>query len=228
MSRTSIRAPAAARHHKGTSAPARFRIALVAFVLAISGCAAVDRGEENDDPAATAVGPDPAVVAAHDEAVALVQAGDDTQAATRLDALVTQYPQYAGPMVNRALIHARRGETDSALALLERAVAVCEHCAEAWNQRGVLLRQNGRFSDAEEAYHKAIAANPQHAPVHFNLGVLYDLYLQRPELALEQYESYVALETDASVAADVNKWITDLRRRTGAVEQAASTEDDTP
>jgi Flp pilus assembly protein TadD len=168
------------------------------------------------------------VVAAHAEALALVQAGDDTQAAARLDALVTQYPQYAGPMVNRALIHARRGEIDNALALLDRAVAVCEHCAEAWNQLGILLRQTGRFAQAEEAYQKAIAANPQYASVHFNLGVLYDLYLQRPELALEQYETYVALETDASITADVNKWIADLRRRTGAVEQAVRAEDDSP
>jgi tetratricopeptide (TPR) repeat protein len=183
-------------------------------------------GNADTQPGTAAVaGPDPAAVQSYGEALALLQAGDETQAAARFDALAQQYPDYAGPLVNRAIIHARHNEPEPALALLERAVVVCGDCAAAWNERGILLRQQGRFGEAEDSYLKAIAADPAYRYAHFNLGVLYDLYMKRPQLALEQYARYVELETDPAATGDVDKWIADLRRRTGGVERSAQLEE---
>lgn len=217
MSRHSIR-PQAPRRSFNLPGPVA-SLALAITALLAQGCT-LNRGGEDARPPVQA-GPDPAAVAAHDAAVALLQSGDEQQAAVQFAALAERHPDYAGPLVNRAIIHARHGETDQALALLERAVTVCANCAAAWNQRGILLRQQGRFIEAEESYLKAIAADPGYADAHFNLGILYDLYLQRPQLALGQYERFVALQADAAIAAGVDKWIADLRRRTATIEQAA-------
>ena len=49
--------------------------------------------------------------------------------------------------------------------------------AVAGNELGIVERKLGKFAEAEAAYQRAIAAEPNYAPAHLNLGVLYDLYL---------------------------------------------------
>ena len=87
-----------------------------------------------------------------------------------------------------------------------------EHPA-ANNQLGILRRSQGRFADAEAAYERAIAADPDYALAYMNLGILLDVYLRRPADALANYERYqeLLIEPDRAVAG----WIVDLRRRLG-------------
>ena len=63
---------------------------------------------------------------------------------------------------------------------------MCTSCAPVWNGLGVLHRQQGQFSEAEQAYLQAIELDPGYALAYYNLAVLYDLYMQRPELALAE------------------------------------------
>ncbi len=69
----------------------------------------------------------------------------------------------------------------------------------------------------------SIDANGDFALAYFNLGVLYDLYLGRPELALQYYEGYQLRRRPAAVDQKdvVDTWIIDLRRRVGKPQQAA-------
>jgi tetratricopeptide (TPR) repeat protein len=89
----------------------------------------------------------------------------------------------------------------------------------------VVHRVQGRFTEAERSYLEAIKADTGYANAWFNLGVLYELYLQSPVLALEHYERFRELHAADDATGEVDKWIADLRRRTGAVEQAARVED---
>ena len=68
---------------------------------------------------------------------------------------------------------------------------------------GLEHRRAGRFDMAEQAYRSALDADPAYGPAILNLGVLLDLYLQRPVAALGFYESYQATlaEPDPRVAA---------------------------
>lgn len=192
----------------------------VALALLAAGCAQLGGERET---AAVAPGPDPRVQRAHDEALTALQAGDDAGAETRLLALVGENPDLAGPMVNLALLQARRGELEPAAALLEQAVTTCTQCAVAWNELGVVRRRQGRFDEAERAYRAAIAAEETYPGAHFNLAVLYELYLQRPELALAEYTRYRALDT-GDAGKDVDKWMADLARRAGVVQRSAQLE----
>ena len=85
--------------------------------------------------------------------------------------------------------------------------------AVAGNELGITERKLGKFADAEAAYQRAIAAEPNYAPAHLNLGVLYDLYLGEPQKALEQFERYIEI---AGENKQVAGWVVELRKRVGA------------
>jgi cellulose synthase operon protein C len=93
----------------------------------------------------------------------------------------------------------------------ERTDANGNSAAALANQQAVALRRKGEFGPAREAYEKALALDPAYAPAVLNLGVLHDLYLGHPAVALAQYERYLALTPAGD--AQVGKWLADLKNR---------------
>ena len=59
---------------------------------------------------------------------------------------------------------------DEAIVALERAIALEPDHAEAHNNLGLALHDNGRLDDAIDAYRRAIALRPDLAEAHNNLG----------------------------------------------------------
>jgi tetratricopeptide (TPR) repeat protein len=162
-----------------------------------------------------------AAVKDYERALGLMDAGRDEEAAERLSALADRYPEYAGPLTNLGILAARRGDAEQAFNYLTLATSLCNTCAPAWNQLGILHREQGRFDAAEQAYLQALDSDPDYALAHYNLGVLYDLYQQRHETAVEHYERYVLLAEDLSNTDEVDRWIADLRRRLGEPPRTA-------
>ena len=137
----------------------------------------------------------------------------------RFQEFLLQYPNYAGAHVNLAIIFAARGDDQAAEnSLIDALLLNPEHPA-ALNQLGMLLRRQGKLTEAESAYQRAIAADPGYALAHYNLGVLYDLYLQRLDVALQHYEAYQTLVGEDK---QVTKWIADLTRRLNAAQRTAN------
>ncbi|MDP2325315.1 MAG: tetratricopeptide repeat protein, partial [Gammaproteobacteria bacterium] len=134
-----------------------------------------------------------------------------------------EYPGFAGPLLNLGLMRGRAGDEVGAQALFERAALVCSHCGSVWNELGVLHGRHGRFTEAEEAYHRAIEVEPGFAAAYYNLAIIYELYIPRPDLALQNYEQYLQLGGTAGEGQDVEKWVAELRRRVGATPTAART-----
>ena len=91
----------------------------------------------------------------------------------------------------------------------------------AGDELGIVERKLGKFSEAEAAYLRAISAEPNYAPAHLNLGVLYDLYLAEPQKALEQFERYIEI---AGENKQVAGWVIELRKRVGAPAPEAKKE----
>lgn len=163
---------------------------------------------------------DAATQARFDEALGALRSGERARAEKLFEALSEERPKLAGPHLNLALIRLADGRLAEAEASARKARSVSPHSAQANNALGIVLRRQGKFLQAEEAYLDAVADEPQYAFAWRNLGVLYDLYLQRPHKALSAYQKFQALvaEPDKEVAL----WISDLSRRFGETPRAAA------
>jgi Flp pilus assembly protein TadD len=191
----------------------------LAIVPVLSGCGVMGGGERSSR-AATA-GPPAALVARFDEAVLRLGTGDEAFARSEFESLAREYPDFAGSALNLALLHGRQGHEGPALAWLAIAAERCERCGAVWNELGVIRRREGRFADAEQAYRRAIELEPSFGLAYYNLAVLYDLYLQRPQLALDLYRQYLDGTPDPELSAAVTRWVSDLERRVQTPAKAA-------
>ncbi|WOX04205.1 tetratricopeptide repeat protein [Microbulbifer pacificus] len=132
-------------------------------------------------------------------------------AETELQQVVAQWPHLSGAWLNLSKVQLKLEQVEQAEASLRQAVAANEKNVYAWNSLGVLLRDQGKFEDARVAYESALAHWPDFAMAHRNLGILFDLYLHKPEQALHHYREARAIEqAEDKVLAG---WIVDLERR---------------
>lgn len=153
-----------------------------------------------------------------DAAVKLLKNNQLTAAESQFASLAQDHPKLSGPWLNLGLIHQRTERPESAQANFQRAIAANKTNLNAYNQLGILLREQGKFSEAEQQYLKALNVWPEHPPSHRNLGILYDLYLGRLEEALEHYTVAQTLEPKRPVRG----WIADIKRRIAAANSTAS------
>jgi tetratricopeptide (TPR) repeat protein len=107
-----------------------------------------------------------------------------------LEKVIDQSPGVTAPYINIAICYERIGKPDLAEQHLKSALELVPDQPVASNEYGLLLRKAGRFAEARAVYEKALASFPEYLPMHRNLGILCDLYLNDTDCALEQYEIY--------------------------------------
>ena len=159
----------------------------------------------------------PATQSAYDRALEAMDAGDLVEAELRLEQFVLEYPDFPGAYVNLAIVYEHDDRDEDARGMLDHALALEPTHATANNRLGMLLRKQGKFAEAEQAYLRSIESDPNYALAHHNLGVLLDLYLHRPADALPHYRRYQDLLAEPDAA--VGRWIIDLERRVGVVDE---------
>lgn len=196
--------------------------ALAMCLSLLAGCSSTPSGSSEQEAGGEPV--DARVIPAnvqtlYEQAVASMAAGDDMDASLRFQEFLLQYPDYSGAHVNLAIIHARNGDDVAVEASITDALILDPLQPQALNQLGLLLRRQGKFEAAENAYLKAVTADPDYALAHYNLGVLYDLYLQRLDAALHHYERYQEIAGEDKL---VMRWIADLKRRVTASQRSAN------
>jgi tetratricopeptide (TPR) repeat protein len=141
-----------------------------------------------------------------------MRAGNAVEAELGFKQVALQYPQFAAPLVNVAILERKEGHLEQAEQSLRSAVERESGSALAWTELGATQRMRGEFKDAATSYERAIAADPRYAPAWRNLGVLSDLYLGEPERALTDFEQYRQLTGEDK---PVSGWIAELRQRLG-------------
>jgi len=161
----------------------------------------------------------PAARADFDRAVGYMRSGNDSQAELGFKQMALQYPQFAAPLVNVAILQRKTGQLEQAEDTLKSAVSREGGNAVAWTELGATQRMRGEFTKAAASYERAIAADPRYAPAWRNLGVLEDLYLEDPNQALKSFEQYKQLTGEEK---PVSGWIAELRQRLGIKRPAAS------
>jgi Flp pilus assembly protein TadD len=77
------------------------------------------------------------------------------------------------PMINLAILLMHRADTDGALALLTRAVALAPEDARAREHLGQVFAERNELPQAQEQLEKAVSLSPSDARLHFQLGQVY-------------------------------------------------------
>ena len=147
-----------------------------------------------------------------DRAVAMLKDQDYGQAIDLLEKVIEQSPGVTAPYIDIAIAYLRVGKPSLAEEHLKTALALFPDHPVAGNEYGLLCRKTGRFAEARAIYEKAIVRFPEYYPLHRNLGILCDLYLNDPACAFEHYEIYSNARPEDT---QVKLWIADLRARLG-------------
>jgi len=145
-----------------------------------------------------------------DRAVALLEEQDYERAVDLLEKIIERAPGVTAPYIDIAIAYQHLGKPDQAEEHLKTALELFPGHPVACNEYGLLYRKSGRFAEARAVYEKAIARFPDYYPVHRNLGILCDLYLNDPACALNHYEIYGEARPQDK---QVKMWIADLRSR---------------
>ena len=190
-------------------------LAGVAIFALLSGCSNAPLRSESSGPA----NEPPALPRDYENALALMQGGDYPAAVVSIQRFIEAHPGLAGPWLNLGIAYRFTGDSDAALEALSKAVELNPSNAAAYQQLGMLYRERGQFDAALESYDRALKLDPGYAMAHRNIGILYDLYLQRPNLALDHYRKY--LELMGNDDPEVDRWVTDLQRRSGGAQARA-------
>ena len=147
-----------------------------------------------------------------DRAVTMLNNEEYDQAIILLENVIEKSPGVTAPYINMAIACRHTGKLEQAEEHLKTALQLVPDHPAACNEYGLLYRKTGRFAEAREIYEKAITRAPDYYPVHRNLGILCDLYLNDLTCALEHYEIYSEAMPDDR---QVTLWIADLRSRLG-------------
>jgi len=143
-------------------------------------------------------------------AIELYKQGQAQEAEVALTELVKDFPQFSAPLTELGMIYAKSKRFDLAANAFAKATANNSQNAVAFNWQGILFRQANNYSRAEQAYKRALSINSDYANAHLNLGILYDVYLKRPDDALEHYKDYQRLGGADDLRVLV--WVADLEK----------------
>lgn len=187
------------------------RFASLLLVLLISGCSLLSPKPRLVDSDSQQQPVPPELAEAYNQGLALMGEEKYQDAQTHWLAIGEKWPVYPGIWVNLALTQYHTKQFADGLASIQKAQQINAEFCPAFKVQALLQRENGEFSAAEKTYLQAAACDPQDAMIPFNLGILYDLYLQDLNNALVQYQR--AQELMGSPDDKLSVWIADLQRR---------------
>ena len=120
-----------------------------------------------------------------------------------------KHPDLAGPAANLGLIQLKRNNIEQAEVLLNKALESNPKLPQALNLLGVVQQKKGNIKQAEKLYLQAIQEKNNYAIAHYNLALLYDIFLGKISTAIIHYQRYLELIDDQD--RQTSNWLKELQ-----------------
>ena len=190
-------------------------LAVVLPVL-LAGCAALETADsgpgELDPPPQAVVLPLDEGTQAHHQAMREALSGKELeQAETHHGRIAPQHRHHPDVRADRAVLARLNGNDDLAERLYQEVLVIEPGHPVAANDLALMAREAGDMEESESLLLEALDVHPDRPRLHFNLAVLYELYLMDLAKALEHYRQYEASSGEPDER--VSTWIQDLERR---------------
>lgn len=147
------------------------------------------------------------------EARKALAADDEKTAVQKLNVIIRNDKTLSGPFVMLGDIDMKHERFADAAANYQQALSINAINVNAYLGLAEAQRRLGQFLQAQNTYAAALRQWPDFPEAHLNLGVLLDLYLNKPEQAQAHYEAFLFLTHYRSHAA--HEWLDEIRSRTG-------------
>lgn len=198
------------------------RLSSLLLLGLLAGCMASSPGKPEGTTAERPVMPEEAPVPrpvialerVNDEmekAIALLKESKPREAEAHFEEIVKLRPDLVEAHFNLGWLRQQQGKCQEALPALAAGLALKPAEVRALNLKAICERTLGRFADAETTYRQALTLAPDDPALHYNLGILYELYLFRPDEALLHYRRFQSLQ--ATPDPKVAGWVTVLERK---------------
>lgn len=145
----------------------------------------------------------------YQQAIMHLRDDDLDKAEIILLAFTKRRPDLAGPWANLGLIKIKTNDLDEAEKLLNVALEKNPNMAQAFNLLGFIDNKRGNLQQAKQRYTQAIQHKNDYAVAHYNLALLYDIYFQETEKAIEHYQRYLELITHSD--QETIDWLNELK-----------------
>jgi tetratricopeptide (TPR) repeat protein len=146
---------------------------------------------------------------------------DVTQATRSFEAAIKADPKHSAALMNFGAITFSYRDYEASYRAFDTVVRLEPKNVEAIISRAVAARGLDRLPEAEQGYKKALEVNRCHVGAHFNLGLLYQEYMQKLPEALKSYEQVLRCESkDAAVRKDVTQRIQTVRIQIETLKEA--------
>ena len=142
-------------------------------------------------------------------ALSLLANGKLDKAESALVSFSEDHPELAGPWANLALINIKNNKLEKAEKLLEAALQRNPKMPQAFNLMGFIEKNRGNIIKARVLYTKAIEMKGNYAIAHYNLALLYDIYIQDIPKAIIHYQKYMRLTKNKD--KNTAEWLNQLR-----------------
>lgn len=163
-------------------------------ILIISGCTTNPPSPTNDSAASSNLsGPTEQQRRSYRTALVALDSKDYLKAESLLVDLSDSNPELAGPWANLGLIRLIQKKPVEAEQYLLKALELNPKLTKALNLMGLIATHNKQLAKAESFFKQAIDNNDEYSNAHYNLALLYDIYLQDIRKAASHYRKYSEL-----------------------------------
>ena len=164
----------------------------MAVTLVILGCSnnptSSKRADQKNDTTESSL----EELAIYQDAIIALNDGDLGKAEQLFLEMSTRQPNLSGPWANLALIQVKKGNLALADSYVKNALDKNSTMPQALNLSGYLAQRQGDINQAKSYYLQAITQKSDYALAHYNVALIYDVYLQDIEAAISHYQLYLS------------------------------------